>query len=417
MPSKFKLFYGWYIVVASLVLAAYNSSIFSYGWTAFVSPIVATFGWSMTQLSLASSLRSIETGVFNPIWGTVVDRWPPRRLMLFGVISTALGVFCLSQTKNLAMYYVGFLIMGTGSSLVIGILPQTVIARWFRKDFGKANGLFYMGAGLGGVAVPLVVTMIDRITWQTTLVYAAIGFLLLGIPLAFVIRSRPADYGLLPDGKASDAASGSGPARASDFGTGVKEALKMRAFWHLCVVTLFQNATVSTVMLYGMPYLTGFGMDRATASRVVMLYTLASLFTRIPLGMLSDIFKKSYTVALSVALQSAGLFVFWLIGSTSPFWLILLFAITYGVGLSGVMALRAPILAEYFGTRNFGTIFGLTSVFVTLASVVSPPLAGLIYDTYHNYKAWWLVLVAFGVLALIAILTIPRAQKSRASQN
>ena len=189
---KLKLFYGWYIVVAGLVLAAYNSSIFGYGWTAFVNPIVATFGWSMAQLSLASSLRSMETGVFNPLWGLVVDRWSPRKLMLFGVISTALGIFCLSQTRNLAMYYAGFLIMGLGSSLVTGILPQTVIARWFRKDIGKASGLFYMGAGIGGVAVPLVVKIIDKLSWQTTLLYAAIGFLVLGIPLSFVFRSRPA---------------------------------------------------------------------------------------------------------------------------------------------------------------------------------------------------------------------------------
>lgn len=410
---KLKLFYGWYIVVAGLVLAAYNSSIFGYGWTAFVNPILATFGWSMAQLSLASSLRSLETGAFNPLWGPVVDLWSPRKLMLFGVISTALGIFCLSQTRNLAMYYAGFLIMGIGSSLVTGILPQTVIARWFRKDIGKASGLFYMGVGIGGVAVPLVVAIIDRLSWQTTLLYTAVGSLVLGIPLSFVIRSRPEAYGLLPDGKAAnaaDATKGSRPIQPPGFDASVKQALKMRAFWHLCVVTLFQNVASSTIMLYGIPYLTSLGMDRSAASRVVMLYTLVSLFTRIPMGMLSDIFRKSYVMALSVALQGAGMFLFWLIGGRSPFWLILLFAILYGVGVSGQMPLRAPILQEYFGIKNFGTIWGVTSIFISVASVVSPPLAGWLYDMHHDYKAWWLAVVGLGVLALIAILTIPRAQ-------
>jgi MFS family permease len=409
--ARIKLFYGWYIVVAGLVLAAYTGSIFAYGWTAFVNPIVATFGWSMAQLSLASSLRSIETGVFNPIWGVAVDRLSPRKLMLFGVISTTLGIFCLSQTRNLAMYYGGFLIMGLGSSLVTGILPQTVIARWFRRDIGKANGLFYMGVAIGGVLVPVVVKIIDKLSWQTTLLLTAIGFLVLGIPLSFVIRSRPEDYGLLPDGKAPDAAMGSRHVQLYDFGTTVKEALKMRAFWHLCVVALFQNATVSTIMLYTMPYLTSLGMDRSTASTVVMLYLLVSLFTRIPMGMLSDIFRKSYVIALSVGMMGVGLFLFWLIDGTSPLWVILLFAIVYGFGVSGMMPLWAPVLSEYFGTKNFGTIFGVTSIFIALASVASPPLAGWIYDTYHDYKVWWLVLVAFGILALIAILTIPRVQK------
>ncbi len=408
---KFKLFYGWYIVAAGLLLAAYNASIFAYGWTAFVNPIAATFGWSMTQMSLASSLRGIETGVFNPIWGIAVDRWSPRKLMLFGVICSTLGIFCLSQTRNLAMYYGGFLIMGLGSSLVTGILPQTVIARWFRKGIGKANGVFAMGLGIGGVAVPLVVKIIDKLSWQTTLLYAAMGFLVLGIPLSFVTRSRPEDYGLLPDGKTTDVARRSRLISSSDFGTSVKEAVKMRAFWHLCVVSLFQYGATGTVQLYAMPYLTSLGMSRSTASTVVMLYTLVSLFTRMPMGMLSDIFRKSYMMAVSVALQGAGLFVFWLIGSTSPFWLILLFAIVYGVGLSGILALRVPVLQEYFGIKNFGSIFGLTSIFITVATVLFQPSAGWVYDTYHDYKVWWLAMVAFGVLALIAILTMPAAKK------
>ncbi len=408
---KFKLFYGWYIVAASLVLSAYNSSIFSYGWTAFVNPIIATFGWSMTQLSLASSLRSMETGVLNPIWGAAVDRWSPRKLMLFGVISSALGIFCLSQTRNLAMYYGGFLITGAGSSLVTGILPQTVIARWFRRDFGKANGLFAMGIGIGGVLVPLVVKIIDKLSWQTTLLYTAMGFLVLGIPLSFVTRSRPEDYGLLPDGKTPDAAMGLRHGQPSDFSTSVKKALKMRAFWSIGVVNLWQYSAYSIIAFYTMPYLTGLGMDRSTASKVVMLYTLVSLFGRIPMGMLSDIFKKNYVIALSVGMMGVGLFIFRLISGTSPFWLILLFAIVYGFGISGVYVLRAPVLTEYFGTRNFGTIFGVVSIFVTVATVASPPLAGWVYDTYHDYRIWWLALLASGVLALIVILTMPAAKK------
>ncbi len=120
---KIKLYYGWYIVAAGLVLAACNGWIFGYGWTAFVNPILVTFGWSMAQLSLGSSLRSLETGMFNPLWGPVVDRYSPKKLMLIGVTCKVLGIFCLSQTRNLAMFYIGFAIMGVGSSLATGILP------------------------------------------------------------------------------------------------------------------------------------------------------------------------------------------------------------------------------------------------------------------------------------------------------
>jgi sugar phosphate permease len=410
-----KLFYGWYIVVASLVLAAYYHMTLGYGWTAFVNPIAATFGWSLAQVSMASSLRSLESGAFNPLWGLVVDRWPPRKLLRFGLILTALGAFCLSQTRNLAMFYAGFLIIGVGASLIVGILPLAVIARWFKKDIGKANGLFYMGAGLGGVAVPLVVATIDQIGWETTLLYDAIGFLVIGTALSFVIRRQPSDYGLLPDGKAEDIAGGSRPRRGAEFGTSIRKALKTRAFWYIGIVTLFQNSAMSTIMLFAIPYLTSLGIDRTTAGLVVMLYTLASLPGRMFLGILSDMFKKSNIIALSVVLQGVGLFLFWSIDGTSPFWLILLFAVVYGLGLGGVSVLRPPILVEYFGARTFGAIYGLLSIFITVATVICPPIAGWVFDTYHDYKPVWLALVAFAVVALVMIVAIPNSQKGTRS--
>jgi MFS family permease len=408
---KPRLFYGWYIVIAGLVLSAYYSSMFIYGWTAFVNPIIVTFGWSMAQISLASSMSGLEAGVFNPLWGTVVDRWPARKLMMFGLTTTASGIFLLSQTRNLGMYFGGLLLMGLGSSLVTSILPQTVIARWFRKDTGKASGLFFMGVGLGGVAVPLVVRIIDRLTWQTTLLYGAIGLLVLGMPLSLVFRSRPETYGQFPDGKVPE----SGPKPlAYDFGTSIKQAIRMRAFWYIGAVSLFQMSANSTVSLHVMPYLTGLGVDRATAGTVVMLFTLGSLFTRIPMGLLADIFRKTHVLALSVGLQVAGVFVLWLVNGTSPYWFIALSAIIYGAGLGGLNPLRAPILSEYFGIRNFGTLYGVTGVFLTLGSVISQPLAGWIYDTYHDYKIWWLAVLVFGALALVLVLTIPRPRERMA---
>ena len=105
-----------------------------------------------------------------------------------------------------------------------------------------------------------------------------------------------------------------------------------------------------------------------------------------------------------------------MIDGTSPFWVLVLFAVVYGIGLSGVMALRPPILVEYFGTKNFGAIFGLESVFITIAGVLSAPLAGWVFDTYGTYKPYWLGLIVFAIIALVAILTIPKPRE-RTSQS
>jgi sugar phosphate permease len=361
-------------------------------------------------MSLGSSLRSLEQGVLNPVWGPIVDRYSAKWLMRVGVITSALGMFCLSQTRGLGMYYTGFLIVGLGSSLVTSILPQTVIARWFRKDLGKASGVFYMGAGLGGVLVPVVAAVIDKLSWQITLLYGAVGFLVLGIPLSFVMRGHPADYGLLPDGRVADPASALATKSKYDFAVPVRKALKMRAFWHIGIATLFQTAAVSAIMLHAMPYLTGLGKDRIAAGMVISLYTLISLFGRAPFGALSDVSKKNYAIALSVGLMGLGFLLFWLIDSTTPFWLIVLFAIAYGLGVSGAQVLKPPILVEYFGTKNFGAIFGVSSIFGSVGMVAGAPMAGLVFDTYHDYKICWLAMAGLLALGVILMLTIPRAQ-------
>jgi OFA family oxalate/formate antiporter-like MFS transporter len=414
---KIKLFYGWYIVAASVVLAFLYSSIFIYGFTAFINPIMATFGWSYAQVSLASSLRGLETGALNPLWGIAVDRWPAKKLMLLGMVITALGVFLLSRTSNLVTYYIGFMTLGLGSSLTTGMLPTTVIARWFRRGIGKANGIFAMGMGIGGVAVPLLVILVDKFSWQTTLMFTSFGFLVLGVSLSFVFRSRPQDYGMLPDGGATSAPTGPRPVLHYDFSTRVRDALKMRAFWHIGFLILLQFAIFGVVSTYTIPYFTSLGQDRATGGTVVMMYTLVSLAARIPLGMLADRFRKSYVIAVTMGMMGLGVVVLWFLDGSSPFWMIILFAVIYGLGVGGITPLRPPVLAEYFGTKNFGTIFGLASIFNTTAIVAAAPIAGWFFDTYGDYKSVLVVLVGFAVLGVISMLTIPSPVRARVTSS
>ena len=399
------LFYGWYIVAAGMLLMAYDEGLLIYGFTAFVNPIAATFGWSYALISLAISLRGLESGALGPLVGMAVDRWPAKRLVLIGTIIFGLGLFCLSQVTNLAMFYIGISITALGSSLAFLLVPATLVARWFRKDIGKASGILALGSGIAGMLVPLLVKLIDTYGWQNILLVFAVGIWVLGIPLSFVFRSRPENYGLLPDGKPQGLES-SGNLRASDSGAGVKETLKTRAFWYIGVASIFQMAAVSAVIVHLMPYLTSLGMERSTAGMMAMLFSLASLAARIPFGFLADIFKTKYVMAISIGLTSVGAFLFWLIDGGS-FVLVLLFAIIFGFGTGGVWPLRPPIIREYFGTKNFGTIFGLSNVFLIFGTVVAPPLAGWMYDTLGVYGPIWLILSGVSMLGAIVILTVP----------
>jgi MFS family permease len=104
-----------------------------------------------------------------------------------------------------------------------------------------------------------------------------------------------------------------------------------------------------------------------------------------------------------------GVVLLWLFNEHSPFWLLVLFAITYGLGVSGMNPLRPPIIAEYFGIRNFGAIFGLSNIFNTVAMIVTAPLAGWVIDIYGDYKSVLLVVAGLAVLGVILMLIMPVA--------
>lgn len=224
------MFYGWYIVAATAVINALLGGLIFYGFTAMVDPIHLAFGWSYTQISLAMTLRGAELTVLNPFTGLLADRWPARPLMLVGMTIIGLGLFCLSQVNSLAMFYISFAILALGTSLALYMVCTVVVARWFRRNLGKANGIVAVGIGAGGLFVPVVTRLLDTYDWRISLLIITAVVCIIGIPLSLVYRNKPEDYGLLPDGKPQGAFTSTGDSEAYDFSVGVKEALKMRAF-------------------------------------------------------------------------------------------------------------------------------------------------------------------------------------------
>jgi MFS family permease len=410
------MFYGWYIVAAITFIGAIIGGTTTMGTTALVNPIAATMGWSYAQISLAMTLRGIESGVMNPFVGVMADRWPARRLVLIGIIITGIGLLFLSRVNNLPTFYASFIIMGIGGSLSLQVVPMTVIARWFKTNSGKAYGVMAAGLAGGGFLIPIVTLMIDTYGWRSFLVGLAVVVLVIGIPLSFVFRDRPENYRLLPDGKLkagpenSHRLSAQEDSKVTDFSMGIKEAIRTRAFWSVGIAFMLQVAGGSAVLLHIMPYLVSLEIERSTASMIAMFISIVSIPSRFTFGWLSDIFKKKYVAAAAIASTSIGLFLFSNIEANS-IWIIVGFVIFYGFGRGAQITVMPPIIREHFGPGNFGTIFGLVSIFITVGVITTPPLAGWVFDTRGVYDPIWLIFSGVSMLATIVMLTLPRAHR------
>jgi OFA family oxalate/formate antiporter-like MFS transporter len=401
-----KIFYGWWIVLACSLIGLYIGGIVFFGFTAFFEPIREEFGWSYTQISFAASLRGLETGIFAPLVGFLVDRFGPRKLMLWGTVTVGFGLILLSLTQSLAMFYACFLLLGFGAGGCTSVVSMTAVANWFRRRIGLALGLMGSGIGAGGLMVMLIVGLIDLYQWRSTLIILGLGMWALGIPLSLVVRNRPEHYGYRPDGEVSSPCVQAQEIQDKGVEIGLREALKMRSFLYLNIAEAVRIMTLMAVFTHVMPYLASVGMPRPTAGLVAGAIPLIGIIGRFGLGWLGDVFDKRHMMALAIGLISLGLLAF----SYVPVrWATVSFLLLFPIGHGGSMVVRGSILREYFGRDSFGKMIGVIMGSAAVGGIIGPTLAGWAFDTVGSYDPIWLLFCGLNGLTTFLILRMKRS--------
>lgn len=398
-----KIFYGWWIVLACFIIGLYVSGVIFYGLTAFFEPLIKEFGWSYTQISFAASLRGLEMGAFGPLMGFLVDRWSSRKLILSGVITVGFGLFLLSFTRSLAMFYAAFLLLAFGAGGCTNVVTMAVVANWFDRNVGKALGVMASGFGASGLLVPIIVWLIEGFHWRSTLIILGLGILVLGIPLSFVIRDKPEQYGYFPDGKLSSEPILQEQLWSRKDGISFKEVVKNRSFLFLNFTEAIRMMAVSAVVTHVMPYLSSVGISRSKACLVAAAIPLFSIIGRLALGWLGDIFEKRYVMALAFGLMGAGMLFFCYVQVE---WVIFLFLLLFPPSFGGTMVLRGAILREYFGRDSLGKMLGIVMGSASIGGIIGPTLAGWVFDSIGSYHIIWIAFSGFTTMAIMLVLRI-----------
>ncbi|MGE5839429.1 MAG: MFS transporter [Deltaproteobacteria bacterium] len=395
------IYYGWWVVLACFLISLLMGGITFFSFTAFFEPIQKEFGWSYTQISLATSLRGLEMGIFAPIVGFLVDRFGSRKLMLFGSVIIGMGLIVLSFTQSLLMFYLCFLLIALGAGGCASVVSLTAVAVWFKKNVGLAMGIMASGFGAGGLMVPLVVFLIDACGWRLTLMILGAVMLLLGIPLSLVVRDRAEPAKSSSDKLITEASPSlleEGPPSKP-----VKPFLKLiknKSFLILNITEALRMITVNTVIVHLMPYLSSLGIPRATSGAVAAALPLVSIAGRFGFGWLGDRLDKRIVMGATFSLMSAGVFAFCYVQS---FWVLVLFVLLFSPGFGGSMVLRGSVLQEYFGMASFGKLLGIVMGSASIGGIIGPTLAGWVFDTTGSYLSVWYGLCAISGAAILLI--------------
>jgi MFS family permease len=390
-----RLFYGWYMVAAGSALQFLQAGLMTQSFGAYVAVLQAERGWSKTALAGAAALQQMESAILGPVLGWFIDRFGPQGLIRVGIVVFGVGLMLLSRTETLASFYASFLLIALGSSLC-GFFPVNVaLINWFERWRARALSSMSIGLALGGISVPLVAWSLQSFGWRTTALGSGMLAILLGLPLAMVMKRRPEDHGetvdgLPPQSHEVHASATVDPRR--DFTA--REALRTSAFWLLSLGHGFALFVVHAVSVHSITHMTqGLGYTLEEASLIYTLLTLSQM-GGVAIGWLvGDRYEKRLIAALCMVMHMSGLL---LLTYAINVPMVLAFAVLHGAG----WGLRGPFMqairADYFGRSAIGMILGLSFMIIVIGQVGGPMLAGFFADMTGSYRT------GFTILALLA---------------
>lgn len=268
---------------------------------------------------------------------------------------------------------------------------------------GKAMGIVVCGFGAGGILIPLIVWLIDLYQWRTVLIILGLGMWALGIPLSFVLRHRPEQYGYFPDGEIPAEPNSSQGGREIEGEGNFKEALKNRNFWKIGLADAIRMMITMAIVTHIMPYLNSIGMSRASAAFVATSIPLLSIIGRFGFGWMSDIFDKRNVLAVVYCLLGMGTLAF---SSLHMKWLIFPFLFLFSPAFGGCVSLRGTIVREYFGRASFGKLLGIILGMGAMVGVIGPSAAGWTFDNLGAYRPVWLFFTGTAVISVVLILRL-----------
>lgn len=394
MDTRYRVVFG-----ACLTQFTVIGLLFSYG--LFFNPLQEEFGWSRTFLSSAAALAFFVMGMLAILAGRMNDRFGPRIVMGICGVAYGIGFMLLSQVtaqwQMIAIFGV-FIALGLGAHDVVTL---STIARWFEKRRGIMSGVVKTGTAIGQISVPpLAAYLLLAYGWRYALFFLGVGALVLLIVAALSMK-RPPEVSALQGGGI--------PA-----GLNFSEAKGTRVFWSMCAIQFMFFPSVMTVPTHLAVHGTDLGMSTTKAATLLSVLGATSIAGRLAVGTLVDRIgaKRAFLMCFAVLLGSLLGFV-----GVSAHALLFVVVAIYGFSHGGLFTVVSPLVAEYYGMRAHGSIFGTILFFGTIGGAIGPIFAGWIFDTSGAYQNAFLLLATLAAIGFALVISLPgKAQPAPVTQ-
>jgi MFS family permease len=397
------IFYGWWVVLACAVGLFWGPPVTVFSFPVFLKPLMQDFHAGRGAVSLGFTLHLLAGAVGAPLAGWLIDRYGSRKVILLA--TATLGSLLLLNrllSANLWQFYLFNIALGL-VGLGVGPLPYgRVVSLWFDRFRGLAFGLMMVGIGSGAMIMPSVAQqLIAKFSWHTAYVVLGTAVLLFALPVvASLLRERPQDKGLLPDGASPRSVTAEREVVVP--GLSARNAWRTGTFWFMACAFFLVSASVQGCVVHLAAMLSDHGISPQTAALGSSLAGAAILFGRVGTGYLLDRFFAPKVATVLFGGAAVGIGLLWM-GNAAA--ILFVGAFFVGLGLGAELDLIAYLISRYFGLHAFGKVYGSAIAAFLLAGALGPLIMGVAFDLTGSYRA---PLASFLAATLLATVLMTR---------
>ncbi len=392
-PSERSIAYpGWRVLFGAVVGLAFSPGPVIFGSLGLFAPhLASTFGWSRGAIMLSLTFFNIAGVLASPYTGTLIDRFGVRRVLFPSLVALALGLIALAFiTGSLPLLYAMAFIWGALTVGTQSISYTKLIAGWFTQWRGLAIGIAAAGLGLGYTLVPLIVgALLQQVDWRQALLALA-ALVVIGPLGANLLLARPNPATFVAGGVALT-------------GMSVQQARRTREFALMSLSIFLASAALTGVV----PHIALLALDRGLstgqAAAIAATYGLSTIIGRVLVGALADRFFVPRVAMLFFALSAIGFVLAALYGGTASPGVLMIVAVTIGLGFGAESDVIALFISRYFGQRCFGAIYGLLLAVFLIGASIGPALFGYGREVAGSYA---LPMLVGAIVMAIAVLLL-----------
>ena len=379
-----RIYYGWWILASSIVIV-YLAGTILFGFPVYYPFLIASFGWTRSQLLLGNTILQWVFGLTGLLWGAIAEKRGTRLVLSIGSGLVAGACLLFGRMQALWQLYAICFVLGAGLSAMGYLTNQMLQARWFARRRGLAVGLVNSAA----------MNITDVFLWT-------IPFLL----IFFVIRERPEETGIDRDETGLVGTHSARRAKselrtpAANFG----EIVFSPVLWIVAGSVFFAAGTVGTTLHLLILHLRDSGFSQQSAAGILSLEFAFSFVGRLGFGVAADRFSAQKVGIVTFAiLATSSLLLFAVQVPGVP----IAFALLQGMGHGALVSFFPLILAEIFGTeRHIGRLLAIGHLAYSGGLGTMPIVAAYAFDSTGSFTAGFILNSVMTWLAVFALLGI-----------